>query len=215
MKKVTLKLYPFHELAEDIQQGIINQEVDKRQNEPWPDFLEDDRNQSFEKFLQIFGAKVLRRAEDYTDITPYNDDNVMELEGIRLYKYLVNNFHDCIFYEKKYYSKDRWKDGAKVRRSIIFYKETCCPFTGICYDEDLLDPFRAFLKSPGSYNGNLWGLITDGAAALQRSYESEREYWYSEESVKDDIENGNLLEGDMFTAEGIIVNLPNQIECHV
>ena len=55
--------------------------------------------------------------------------------------YLMNN-HWNDLYTRKYF----W-NGRKGRESRIFV-DTCCPLTGYCIDNDILDPIYRFLKSP-------------------------------------------------------------------
>ena len=87
-------------------------------------------------------------------------DNVGELADIRLYKYLVNNYAE--------------------------YLKGDCPFTGVCYDENLLDPIRAFLKKPTVNQGYTWqDLVNDCANSLLECLHSEGEYIYSDEGLKD------------------------------
>lgn len=56
--------------------------------------------------------------------TYYDDNRVPGLSGVRLWKYLRNQ---C------------GVDGPLAE---------CCPFTGVCFDESLLQPIREFMVSP-------------------------------------------------------------------
>lgn len=83
-----------------------------------------------------------------------------ELHGPRLWKYIVNN-----------YTVDLSGN---------------CPFTGVCWDEVLLDGIRKFLKSPD--NTELNELLYSCCETLRIAVESEIEYRLSDEAVEESIE---------------------------
>ena len=75
------------------------------------------------------------------DYRSRQEDCIDSLSGWRLVAYLMNN-HWNDLYTRKYF----W-NGRKGRESRIFV-DTCCPLTGYCIDNDILDPIYRFLKSP-------------------------------------------------------------------
>lgn len=129
------------------------------------------------------------------------DDN--NISGVRLRTYIVNNYHHVFYvhkeYEKKqeglsYYEQMNLPEVARV--SNILYEETCCPFTGVCYDESIMDVFRAFLKEP--YEATLAELFENAVIKLCKELSSEEEYMQSDEGIVDYL----LCNEVEFTAEG-------------
>lgn len=112
--------------------------------------------------LRDYGVSIVPDRGELIDIkvpSGWHDD-IDELADIRLYKYLINNYADIL-------AKD-------------------CPFTGVCYDEDFLDPLRQFLKKPTVNQGYTYqDLIDDCAASLLSALHNEGEYIYSDEGIKD------------------------------
>ena len=106
--------------------------------------------------------------------------DIAELSGIRLFKYLVNNYSHL------------------VSLSLTFECGSC-PFTGMVYDEVLLDEIRAFLKKPDSRS--FQELIDDCTGKLMTTLNNEGEYIYSDEGLKD-LCQANEYE---FTIDGQIV----------
>lgn len=72
----------------------------------------------------------------------FTNPDVEGLSGIRLLKYLYNNYYHVLFKGKYYYSKN-----GKNRQSKIIVSNDCV-LTGYYIDEDILRPIYDFLKSP-------------------------------------------------------------------
>ena len=99
------------------------------------------------------------------------DENISKLSGNRLRTYLVNNF-------------------SKI--------STCCPFTGCCYDETLLDQLRAFIKAPDGRD--FQELLSDATSDLLKDLHSEGEYIYSDEGIHELLESNEydlLIDGSI------------------
>jgi len=106
------------------------------------------------------------------NILSYNTD-ISELSGNRLRTYLVNNY-------------------TKI--------DECCPFTGVCYDETLLDSFRAFIKKPADQS--FQDLLDDSGHNLLKDIHSEGEAIYSDEGIHEllEINKYEFLEsGDFYS----------------
>lgn len=103
-----------------------------------------------------------------------DDIGLSEMSGIRLWKYINNS------------------DSFKT----LLNGE--CPFTGVCYDEDLLDVFRSFLKKPD--NRSFQDLMDEAGSDLLESLHSQGEYLYSDKGIKEMCE-ANEYE---FTQDGAI-----------
>lgn len=100
------------------------------------------------------------------------DDNLLELSGVRLWKYMQNQM-------------------------VLPKLDGDCPFTGYGLDENLLDPIRSFIKRP--VIGMTWrGIIKECLDAFVTAYVADVDYAYSDEAVTENIE-ANEYE---FTVDG-------------
>jgi len=101
----------------------------------------------------------------WLDFTLETYEDVEEMKGELLKEYLTDNFD---------FSKD-------------------CPFTGVCYDETLLTPFRSFLL--GTYKNFettcLRDLLNDAFNSLEKCINDEIDYRNSEEAILESIESNN------------------------
>ena len=151
-------------------------------------FYGDDNENTLKEFCRIFDVRMSRW--DY-DKYRYDfrfevavDDEQNELSGIRLAKFVWNNYGDCIR-QGKYYSKctrdDNGKFFYKSRRSKTIFSYDDCPLTGYCMDCSILDPIIACLFYKESYenyealieaclNSFFKNCVAD--AAYQLSYEN-------------------------------------------
>lgn len=113
---------------------------------------------AFDLELKNWSIGIFPDRGEFIDIRV--NDELEEIVDIRLYKYVVNNFAE--------------------------YLAGDCPFTGVCYDEDLVDPIRDFLKKPALDAGYTWqDLVNDCAHNLLKTLHAEGEYTYSDEGLKE------------------------------
>jgi len=197
MKTIELKLYDFSELNQEAQNNAIN--VIREQI--CTDFIYDDAYQTVKQFNSVFGTKEGRNS--WLDINTSNiEDDILQLQGLRLQKYLWNNFNTELF-KGKYYSlwskKDvsfkHYKDGypvLKSRHSKVL-KENSCVLTGMCYDEDILQPIYDFLQKRDFSNCtiNYESLLNDCIDQLSKTVENELDYRNSDEGVIEEINNND------------------------
>ena len=129
----------------------------------------DEFQKSVKEFHKYFGF-TNEGHRSWLDFNLNCDDEIEELKGESLKKYLEENFSV----------------------STIF---SCCPFTGVCYDETLLTPFRDFLLKQNNYvnfeNVNLEDLFTDAFDSLRECIDDEIDYRNSEESILETIESND------------------------
>lgn len=103
-------------------------------------------------------------------------DEIAEMSGVRLWKYLQRHYstYHCQFTGQQ---RDALAGG--------------CPFTGMIYDEDALDPMREFIRRPDS---RTWReLVDDCVASLIQALHREAEYRYSDEALREDCEANDYL----------------------
>lgn len=210
---ITRTLYTFDELSEDAQQRAIDNIRDN--GGLCTDHLWNEGRESAKEFCNFFGIDSGHGS--WLDFRTGNiDDNICQLSGQRLRTYLLNNYSGA-FYERKYrgHSKQdyRSEERPKSHRFVTdirkdyrghwyrvfrsnFEVDSCCPFTGVCYDDDLLRPLREFIKKPD--NRTFDYLIAEAEESLKVSLENEAEFCYSDEGIIEHI-NANDLE---FTEAG-------------
>lgn len=198
----TVEAFKFDELSEEAKQTAIQEYrgdgVDTSHN--W-----NEAHESVKEFHNVLGSREGSRS--WLDVnTGHMDDQILELSGNRLRTYLLNNFPSA-FYERKYrgHSKNdhRSTEKPKGHRLVTaikkdykgnyyrvfksnFLTESCCPFTGVCYDESLLDPFKAFITLPDARTFE--DLLQEAMESLRIDLESEDEYRNSDEAIEEDIE---------------------------
>lgn len=162
---ISKEYFKLEELSEEAQKRAYYKWLDTREY-PWAKENED----SLYAFAEMFRVKIV----DYGyggGSRPYiryetSDWDGHRLKGVRLWKFLVNNYAKEI--------------------------EETCPFTGYCMDEDLLDPIRRFLKRP-EQDTSLRDLIEDSLNSWLHACEKDHEYWFSWEAFEQEAEELNMV----------------------
>jgi hypothetical protein len=205
MKTITINLYKFNELSEKAKQTAINDYRNEQDNYIYYDEI----IETVKKLIDLFNLKTGNR---YTDIRcSHIDDTILELSGVRLYKYIMNNygkelftpkFKKCIDREvksKSYICKvdTNWK-GEKY--TMLYYKhktDNSCVLTGVCYDDDILKPVYDFLSKPDK-NTTFEDLISEIESAIKKTFDNTEQWLNSDEFITEEIENN----GYDFTENG-------------
>lgn len=206
----TYTVYSFDELSEAAQQKAIksfrNKDYD---NQSYFDEVTD----SVKAVIELFNLKTGRR---YSDIrSSHIDDDILNLKGVRLYKYLMNNYYNELFKPKYIKSVDRVLKGKQfifeVKKNYkgdpytqIYSKLNRvgdCPLTGVCYDNDVLAPVYSFLKK--IIDITFEDLIKEIENAITKAYNDVEEWVNSDEFIKDEIENN----GYTFLENGTMKNV--------
>lgn len=219
----TYSLYEFDELSEQAKQKAIE---DYRNNGIDTQYNYDEAYESVKKFHEVFGTEEGRNS--WSDArTSHIDDNLMNLKGLRLRTYILNHFYDDL-YSGKYYNS--WGTEKPVRHTKVkskqmtketgwsrpenwgkywniyegLNKDHCCEFTGVCWDESLLQPMYEFIewKLRPDYNKDMdfETLVNDCFESLRKSLENEDEYRNSDEAIIEAIRNNDyefLEDGSM------------------
>lgn len=144
MRTVTINIYKIDELSRSAQRKAYENWLQKAQY-PW----HDDNVRTLHAFEKIFPIKIkgfeyrfeYGEGRNYIHFTFTEDENIENLSGIRLSKYIYNNCFDYITSKKIFYGK------SKTRKSKILYVHDC-PLTGYFMDEEILEPIYKFLKKP-------------------------------------------------------------------
>ncbi len=214
MRTIRTKLYKFNELTEEAQENAINQ---FRNSERYNQDYFDEVIESVKSVCELFDLQTGRK---WTDIrVSHIEDNILELKGVRLYKYIVNNYWGSL-YKPKFLgsigdnkvikhrmSKTNFYDmnkGARVNSSNFIHSniqfDNCCTLTGVCYDNDILNPVYDFLKKP-DLSTTFEDLTQEIESAINKTFDNTETWLNSDEFIKDEIE-ANEFE---FTEDGILI----------
>lgn len=182
MKTVNLNLYQFDELSEKAQEKVINS---WRENDEY--FWGDENAESLNAFCKIFAIKIKGYDYGYQNYisASFNlDYEIMELSGLKLHKYLVNNYLNDI-YKPKYYFKNSKKRLSKIQ------KHNDCVLTGYYIDNEIMAALYDFIKKPD--NSTLESLLNDCLNNWLIACRKDYEYWISAESIREDILSNDYL----------------------
>jgi hypothetical protein len=220
MKTISVNLYSFSELSEKAQKKLIQQRRRLEENDSQP-FYVDEACKTLEEFCDIFNVKY--RNIDF--MAPYRNeytfdqnDNVRELRGHRLAKYIWNNFGNQIF-KKKYYGslsgvQDKKVEHKRLKSNFInsgpnkgkfghyYYSAITvtndgCPLTGVYYDCEILDPMIKFLDNPTD-RYDFSDIIENCISSLCEAVQKEYEYRCSDECIKEELSD----DGQMYLEDG-------------
>lgn len=179
MRIQEIKLYKFDELSDDAKEKAREWYRDGLEY-PWFQELADSLK-GFEKSLPIeikdysYGLEANRSYINY-EIT---DDNIQDLKGLRLRRWLINNFWNAL-------EKGEFQSTGHKSRYSKMTKKVSCPFTGFCMDENLLDPIRDFINRPNDKE-TFESLIDECFESFINAISKDIEYYYTDESVDENI----------------------------
>lgn len=195
MRTIRTKVYQFNELSNEAKQIAIQW---YRNGNYDGQLYADEIIDSVKAMAEVFNLKFGR---EYTDIrTVHIDDNILELQGVRLYKYIVNNYWRHLFRPSYIKSIDRpvyWKqfickvkkgqNGEYTNLYSKIRKDNSCVLTGVCYDMDILQPVYDFLQKPDK-STTFADLISDIESAIRITFEINEDWINSDEYITDQIE---------------------------
>lgn len=201
MKEVKVKLYHFDELSKDAKHNVC--ERDRNENYGWSYICQEsdagERRSTLNKFCEVFGIKYdIDYDHQYRFITWHFEDSELDADseeicGKYLWRFLNKYYYDIR--SRKYYGKliPHEKDSEHPagvehvkRYSRIIYVEQNCPFTGMCYDCDILDKIFEWYNKP-NWNLSLHDLIDDCFHHYLKLWSDEDDYRESDESIGDMI----------------------------
>lgn len=216
MRTIRTKVYKFDELNDDAKQNAIRH----YQNDHLTfDFIYSDAENTVDAFCGAFNVKT--GSHSWLDCNTSNiNDDVLNLTGLRLRKYLLNNFGETL-YKRKYLKSGQLSNERKPfhrmmkqseitnncpnkgKFSISYYsniqKESKnCNLTGMCYDDDMMQPIYDFLELRTFDNTNFDDLLNSCFDAMRKTLKDEEEYMYTDEYISEEI-LANDLE---FTKDG-------------
>jgi hypothetical protein len=202
MKTIELKIYSFNELSEESKRKALDN------YQPCTDYIWHEAYESVKAFNELF--YIDEGFKSWLEYRTNFNDNVMELKGLRLRKWIINHFgyglwkgkfynsigdnrvinHPCI--KTNYYDMSK---GAIVSSSNFYYSRiqlhNSYVLTGVYYDNVLLNPIYNFIayKDPKNMQYvTLEDLLDDCYQGLRKSIESEIDYLNSDEAKIESIE---------------------------
>lgn len=200
MKKREITVYNISELSEKAFEKAYS---DFCSNDYYPWFSENEA--TINAFCEIFPIKAKDWEygyRNYVNCEFTEEAEIAELTGIRLLKYLVNNYWHILYPPKQYWICNGRVNcvgqNAKHRKSKVFC-EPNCSLTGYCIDYDILEPLIDFIKKPNEtdFEQLLYECLQSWVYACNKDFE----YYYSEESFREIAElndyeydeNGNMI----------------------
>jgi hypothetical protein len=144
-RTINIEIYKINELSEKAKEKALNDYYDTT-DYAWAKENED----TMKKFCEVFPVSL--NTWEYDTCNGYYrfefdpldyEYEIREFSGIRLYKYLVNNYYDDLFPFKRLWH-------PKKGYSKVFRNYEGCPFTGYYLDNTILEPIYEFLKKPDS-----------------------------------------------------------------
>lgn len=213
MRTVEVNVYSFEELSSKAKAIAI----ENYRNRMSHDHVWDEAHDSVVAFHEVFKTDGGRNS--WLEFTTSNiEDDVLELSGLRLHKYIINNYWNNLFKGKYLKStvSDDWKPFHPMRRtkklekgphegkhrntyrSTMFF-ENDCVLTGVCYDYDLLRPIYEFLEKPRE-SASLNDLFRICFDCLDQAINDEIQERESDEYISEEIMNNDYE----FTDDGEI-----------
>lgn len=155
------KVYSFDELNDTSKEIVLD---DFRTKDLF--FWDDEYKNTLDKFCYEFNVDWKEYDYTYGHHISYDlkvDKDIKNLQGIRLYKWLINN----------------------KEQEINKFKE--CNMTGFCADYDIIKPILEFLEKPSKYI-TLEDLIKDCLYSWLKAIQADYEFQYSKQGIKELIE---------------------------
>lgn len=203
METIQVNVYSINELNDKAKQKAIS---DYNQDRDFQ-YIWNDAHSTVEAFCNQTGIKTGNRSWLEFNINNI-EDSILELTGVRLMKYFINNF--TFLYKPKYlkhfdshktHKMVRNKEGRQGKEYSMAYSNIQevrdCNLTGVCYDESFLDPIYNFISNPNKQD-TFQDIISECFESLRKDIESEIEDRQSDEATIEEIEANDYK----FTQDG-------------
>ena len=167
MKTVSMNLYLINELSKEAQIEAYNEWLDNEIEFPY----DSEFSQSIDEFQEAFDFNY---NTNYYNEVEFYDNDIADLKGVRLYKYLINNYANIINFD--------------------------CKLTGYYIDNLLLKPIVEFMKKPR--NITFAELMSECKENWEEGYNKEHEWHFSfEHFVEDslDLQRYYLADGTLYS----------------
>jgi len=206
MRKLTIKAYRITELPEDVQEEAYHQWLQETSY-----FNGTENIETLKRFAEIF--KISVKDWEYGGYRPYIkytvdlDADILELSGLRLYKYIFHYYYYSLWPAKQIgvikkrisHRRLSWiQDKITGEKYSVYHscllRMDACPLTGYWMDEEILRPIREFLKKPEehiAFEYLLKDCLESWVWACQKDYEECTSFEYF---LQESEENGLLYD---------------------
>lgn len=201
MRIKEIKIYQFDELSESAKEKAINNHRE---------FIANDRNWNNENvdtlnaFEKIFPIKIKSWEYGYKNYVSWTfclEEDIENLTGWRLVRYLWSNYKTNIFKGKYYSTQGTYNENGKYcykSRHSRINLDNCCVLTGYYMDDIILKDIYEYMKKPDERI--FYDLLNDCLYNWVYACRDEYEYQMSDEAIIESIkaneyefdENGNL-----------------------
>jgi hypothetical protein len=217
MKTRTITIYSVDELSDQAQQKAHENFLSSEDFYFWGD----ENEQTLKAFCDIFPVTIKECEYGYRNFInfslntgdEYQEKCFYDITGIRLLKYIYNNYGGYLFKPKYLGSIDKHvkhpcfhNKTAKIinKEYSVYYsriqKENCCVLTGYCIDDDILQPLYDFLKKPdktSTFEDLMKNCLDSWISACNADYEATQtlEYFIDHAQANDyefDIDGNRL-----------------------
>lgn len=214
MKTIEIQVFDFDELSDDAKETAIENYRNEIQHFDYS--WNEEIRLLFDEIGTYFDCKweSFDIANNDINVRYSFREDIAEMSGIRALKWLENNFFPLV--EKpKYrehlegkrqqwpYKYRRYGSGINGFYTAIYstiFKQICCPFTGICFDDDFIQPFIEFRKKPN--DTTIKELFESGFYSVMQSANADYEYTFTDEAIIETIRCNSY----QFTKNGKIWN---------
>lgn len=130
----TITIYKFDELSEKAKEKVISEEREFEMEINRDELIDCMKSAMNEMGIAIKDYSIGIDGSGYINLSV--DDDAEELEGVRAYKWIVNNCFSDVDKKKMYWQKNVDIRSCKSLTSSIESKDWMdnCPFSGWCYD---------------------------------------------------------------------------------
>lgn len=198
MKKVEIEVFQFEELEHEIQDRLAEDYDVYEESENAYSEAEDTVN----KFLELFPDLTTSTRPWLDPYTGRMEDYLVTLNGLRLRTWLINNIGPKI-YKPKFLYKGAIGINTRSRYSNV-QVESSCPLTGVCWDEDILEPIHKVIKWEDGYRDLCMVHVIEYCFDnLRKSLINSAEYYNSVEYAKEQMK----MEDKWYTKNGTEIDI--------
>lgn len=196
----TLNVFTFNELSETAKLKAVECYRAYRGGD---DFYFSEYKASLEAFADDIGININNWSYGLDGCTVDFDFGELEIlntiTGARAYSWVVNNVKGLrpgprVYAVSREVNRHGFTRNERIvkRVSGVYRADDCCNYTGVCCDEDLLQPFREFLSKPDSRS--VEDLINEAIDSYCSALQADLEYQDSDEFLTEELVNGDSPE---------------------